>query len=425
VLEIGAGDGGNLIPMAYTLPASRFTGIDAARAPVADGRRTIRELGLANIDLLHADLREIGRKHGAFDYVIAHGVYSWIPGEARDALLALCAACLAAGGVASISYNVYPGCYARRMLREMALFHAQGKATVEGARHFLRLLRDAATPPEPWRRLLASEIERMLEGEPATLLHDDLAPVNDPLYFHEFMAGASRHGLQYLGEAHLHEMSDHRGFATALGWDRVSREQYVDFLTLRRFRQTLLCRKGIRLAKQPLVGRLGRLWFSSPAKRDGDSAEGANGVRIRLRDRLVAGIADQLGAAWPRPLSFEELRVRSKSAGEILSSFCMSGFAEPHAWPFPATKEVSDHPVASAVARREARDSLVVTNLLHRSVHLDESIAALLKLLDGSRNGASLTRDWAASPAGPSANSARGNLGPVLEWMARMALLER
>ena len=56
VLEIGCGDASNLIPMAYGLPGSRFTGIDLAAAPIAAGMSP----AAADIDASQADARLIG-----------------------------------------------------------------------------------------------------------------------------------------------------------------------------------------------------------------------------------------------------------------------------------------------------------------------------------------------------------------------------
>src|SRR5512141_2176499 len=56
VLELGCGDGGNLIPMAYVLPESTFLGLDSAGSAVARGREQIAALGLTNVTLEHVDL---------------------------------------------------------------------------------------------------------------------------------------------------------------------------------------------------------------------------------------------------------------------------------------------------------------------------------------------------------------------------------
>jgi SAM-dependent methyltransferase len=109
VLELGCGSGANLIPQAYYLPESRFTGIDMAAEPIAVARAMAGDLGLSNIDLRVADLRDLGTEVGEFDYIFAHGLYSWIPADVRDRLLAVCSERLAPQGVAFVSYNVYPG----------------------------------------------------------------------------------------------------------------------------------------------------------------------------------------------------------------------------------------------------------------------------------------------------------------------------
>src|SRR5829696_5245443 len=125
VLEIGCGAGGNLIAMAAATPGIRALGFDLAAGPVADGQRAIAEIGLENVELRHGDVRAV-TDLGEFDYVIAHGVYSWIPADARDALLATIREHMVPNGIAYISYNAEPGGYFRRMLRDAGLWHARG-----------------------------------------------------------------------------------------------------------------------------------------------------------------------------------------------------------------------------------------------------------------------------------------------------------
>src|SRR5215467_8994536 len=74
VLELGCGDGGNLIPMAFTLPKSCFTGLDLAGTAIARGRSLLGALDLSNIRLLHLDLLDVSIDFGEFDYIIAHGL---------------------------------------------------------------------------------------------------------------------------------------------------------------------------------------------------------------------------------------------------------------------------------------------------------------------------------------------------------------
>jgi hypothetical protein len=279
-------------------------------------------------------------------------------------------------------------------------------------------LRSAAMLNEPMRALLESEIESTLERDTAGLYHDDLSGENHPVYFHQFVEHAGSHGLQYLGDAHLHETIDHRQVLNALGNDRIAREQYLDFLKLRRFRQSLLCRAEEKVARAPMARRLAKLWFSSPARAEGDFLTGANRVRIRAGDPAVEKVARKLARAWPRPVPAAEL-----GDGEIVQSLCWGGFVEPHAWRFPSAEAVSERPLASAVARREVERSAYVTNLCHRSVFLEPPAATLLPLVDGTRTLEEMAREWRRQRRGTAVAKAREQVKETLDWMAEMALL--
>ena len=56
VLELGCGDGGNLVPMAYGLPGSHFSGVDLSGAAVERAAAVAGVLGLGNLDVRRADL---------------------------------------------------------------------------------------------------------------------------------------------------------------------------------------------------------------------------------------------------------------------------------------------------------------------------------------------------------------------------------
>jgi SAM-dependent methyltransferase len=130
VLELGCGDGMNLISMAHGLPQSEFFGIDSAGRAIAEGNQTIDDLSLDNVRLQQLDLMKFAANDVAFDYIIAHGLYSWVPDPVRDRILAICSECLSQNGIAYVSYNTYPGGHIRDMVREMMLFHVRGASDV-------------------------------------------------------------------------------------------------------------------------------------------------------------------------------------------------------------------------------------------------------------------------------------------------------
>src|SRR5262249_29590623 len=124
VLELGCASGGNLIPMAVALPESQFVGIDLSPAQVADGQATIAALGVRNVTLEAQSILDLDESIGTFDYIVCHGVYSWVPPAVQDGILAVFARHLAPQGVAYVSYNTHPGWHLRGMVRDMMLFHA-------------------------------------------------------------------------------------------------------------------------------------------------------------------------------------------------------------------------------------------------------------------------------------------------------------
>src|SRR5947207_11043 len=131
VLELGCGDGGNLIPMAYTLRHSQFVGLDLGTRGIAVGQEMIDALALSNVKLQCRDILASGEELGMFDYIISHGVYSWVPPPVQERMLAICGECLNPHGVAYISYAVYPGAHVRTMVAEMLQYHARRFASAQ------------------------------------------------------------------------------------------------------------------------------------------------------------------------------------------------------------------------------------------------------------------------------------------------------
>jgi SAM-dependent methyltransferase len=178
VLEIACGDGANLLPMAAVLPQSQFVGFDLAEQPVEAGRRLAERAGLRNVTLSTLDLTRFPADAGAFDYIVAHGLYSWIPAAVRDQLLRLIARHLAPRGVAFVSYNVYPGCYVRRMVWEMLKFHTEPlpgtTQRIAEAKALARLLAEGRTSEDAYAFLMRGELERFSMRDSGALYHDDL-----------------------------------------------------------------------------------------------------------------------------------------------------------------------------------------------------------------------------------------------------------
>ena len=211
VLEIGCADGSNIITMAFHLPGSTFVGIDGSAPQIERGQKIVDDLSLDNITLLACDLRDVGEDMGDFDYIIAHGIFSWIAEDARHALMQLCRARLKPSGIAYISYNVYPGWHYYEQLRGMMRFHSRGMSSVteeiQQARAIIRFVGDAIIDTgSPRAEFFKSVMPDILQMNDDYVYHEYLELNNRPMYFYEFIGMAMQHGMQYLGETMFHSM---------------------------------------------------------------------------------------------------------------------------------------------------------------------------------------------------------------------------
>lgn len=449
VLELGCGDAGNLVPMALALPGARFVGVDAAAGAIARGRALVEALGLENVALDEGAIEEFEPSEEGFDYVIAHGVYSWVTAAVRDRLLALCRSVLSERGVAYVSYNALPGGRMSEALRDMLVFHTApldkpGERT-EQARELLRLLIAGWSEGHEFGAIMRRHAERLLERSDETLFHDELAAVNEPVYFREFAAHAARHGLQYLAEADFFEMQtgvlpDEVAGELLAVEDPIRREQYLDFLKGRMFRQTLLCRAEVPLDRSPRPLVLEDLAVSSPARPTGDpdcagrvTFEGPTGSTITTDHPLVQPALERVGRSWPTAVWVRELipweageADRAAICGALLR--CYAGnLVQLHTAPPDLATSIGERPEASPLARHQARSGQLVTNLRHTSVRIEDDLGRrLVVLLDGTRDRAQLLRELRAFlvDAGKEVpDDLEGGLERSLQGLAGLALL--
>lgn len=251
VLEVGCSAGGNLIPLAARYPEARFTGIDLSHVQVDQAQQAIRALNLLNIDIRHLSLTDLEPAAEKFDYLICHGVYSWVPEPVQEVILSICQRDLAADGVAYISYNTYPGWKLREVIRDAILYHTGGiqepMKQVAEARGIIQYIFKITDQESAFGRFLKAEAELMNKVKDDYLYHEYLEINNRPCYFKDFIQRAADHQLAYLGEAVLADMAPQRlGPEVYKTLQRLSRgniiatEQYMDFFRNRTFRQTLL-----------------------------------------------------------------------------------------------------------------------------------------------------------------------------------------
>ncbi|MCS6865707.1 MAG: class I SAM-dependent methyltransferase [Gemmata sp.] len=476
VLELGCAAGGNLLPMAEAFPASEFVGVDLSARQIAEGQRDLERLGLTNVRLHHANILDIDNSYGSFDYIICHGVFSWVPRNVQEHILALCGQQLTPRGVAYISYNTYPGWHMRGLIRDIMRYHALRFPTpqerVGQARALIDFLAQSVrNDTGAYAVLLRTELELMQNQSDHYLYHEQLEDINDPMYFHTFIERAQQHRLRYLGEARVSTMvtrnfgPDVQKTLSLLASDLIQTEQYLDFVRNRTFRETLLVRDeqtpdwtitpermvGLHIASpaQPQPTQSVDLTNESPAQFVTPS-----GLSISATWPLLKATMQLLAEAWPGTVPYRELLAQaaarcgrpladeeaSRLTLNLLNAYLSSDVIELHATPITLSRTRSEKPRALAYARlRAAAGHRKVTNRRHEVVILPDLHVRLVPLLDGRHDREALLEaltayaqkgDLTVNVSGQPVTDAETLrralarvLEPALETLARDALL--
>ena len=474
VLELGCASGGNLIPMAWHLPHSEFVGIDLEAAQIREGQELVAELGLGNIHLAQGDILQLDDELGRFDYIIAHGVYSWVPAPVQEALMALCRRLLQPQGIAYISFNTRPGWHVRGMLREMLLYHVRGVeepvARLNKAYELIELL--SSTLPQQSRPLakhLAMEVSYLKKAHPSYVYHEYLETYNAPVLVSEFLAQVERHGLRFLCESELYTM-----FASSLGPqveqfldqfpDQASHEQYLDLLTQRTFRQTLLCQGEVAPNYNIDLERLDQFAcyanLQPPEKLDlrhdrPQSFHTAAGNTVEVAEPLCKAMLKILFEVFPDAVALTELLPAARELVRAAHGKKPAP-AETVAWrgelfnlvancllnlclePMALRTGIDTRPRLNALAQAQVRRGISnLTTVWHETLNTDAFSHHLARLLDGTRDRQALldqlmqnVADGSLSlpdlPAGVQQRrtSLAANLDRMLVLFARNGILE-
>jgi len=434
VLELGCGVGSNLIGMASQLSGTEFIGLDLAGRPIASGQSWVKEIGLRNITLHPMDLCEASpERFGRFDFIIAHGLYSWVPAHVRERILAICRDMLNPQGVAYVSYNAYPGNHLRDLVRGMMRFHTaafEDPAEKAGqARGLLKFLAESTPQPDYYVAAIRAQFERTLKCADEAFYHDDLSEVNQPFYFNEFISDAGRHGLQFLGEARANDLPAGKFTPQVMqrmkeldGASEVVQEQYKDFIRGTAFRETLLCHTEITIASNPLVERVPKLFACCDAtpKEEPEDQDGMTTLFRRPKESeletthpLVSAALKSLCSSWPEAVSFETLLATARTAttaaafnrsdraeaeAETLAGALMrayrAGFLQLQIFPHQVTRVLSERPAVSRLARFLLERGASAPNQLHVFIKFPDPLSRrLVQLLDGTRDREMLTSD--------------------------------
>ena len=307
VLELGCACGGNIIPQAIYYPDTTFVGIDLSGVQIKHGQELIKSMGLSNITLLEKNIMDIEEDFGSFDYIIVHGIWSWVPDVVKDKILSICNKNLSDSGIAYVSYNTYPGWKRLEQLRDIMLYserQAPSKTLQDRTvytKNVLQLIQKTMKIDE--RSYKQSEykinnIQRILSADDCYVAHEYLAAINDPAYISEFVKRAEAQGCSYIGDECLQ-----RSFISWLSNDvvnnintlaqgnHIDKEQYYDYIYDTQFRRALLtkcCNKDRitrdETVKQSILNSLYFLTTDKTARRV--PPEWTNKVQITIQELM-------------------------------------------------------------------------------------------------------------------------------------------
>jgi trans-aconitate methyltransferase len=433
VLEIGCAAGHNLLPLAARWPDSRFTGIDFSSPAILEARETARCAGLPHVEFIETDLTTFDPGDEVrYDFIIVHGVYSWVPEEVRQALLKFCARRLSAAGCVVISYNTLPGWSLRKTLvdltSDIAASPAAG-AIGNSPEEILGYLATATGNRTPYARHLTAVLHDLFGKGEEMLPFDDFSPVNEPCTFQQFTHGASRHGLHYLGESQLTEnfpsslAPEAAGLLKPFVGDPLVLQQTIDVLTNRTFRSALLCRSDAVLLGNISADALFQFSVRTPHEVEQEADQvcivSPGGEVLARFDRplaiaffsalskpkpharLVRELFDQLASADEKKPELSRLIIDSAGKGLVLLHDGILRF----------NSEIPDFPNLGRLRLIAAAKGQALVDVYHRPHRLEEGQRKIAALMDGSRSFAELEA------------LAKSNL-PHLDfswWMGRLA----
>jgi len=436
VLELGCASGMNLVPQAIDFPNSEFIGIDLSKRQIADGVRLTKDLRTPNVDLRHADIMEVDASWGEFDYILCHGILSWVPNEVQRKVFEVFQTNLSPQGVAIVSYNTYPGWHSVEIVRNAMAFHASHfsapKERVDHGIAFARFMAEYGPQDSPITQIFKQECDGALKQHESYIAHEFLETCNRPFYFTEIAALGRDFGLQYLCEPVFARMllenypvpNDIGQMIRAM--PLLKQEQYIDFLSYRRFRSTMFCHQEVALDRSVASEDLMRfhLAFGAPGTKNLDNADptdekaielsfSTNGFNVTMgvTDPFVKAAIIHLYCERPGFVSCEDLWKAAVSLTgtkspprrddpkhgirALIDSLVVpfsKGVLDICITPPKFVTEISKYPKISEMAQWQVARSSSVISQLHSTHQLDPITTHILRRLDGHHDRGQLAQ---------------------------------
>lgn len=425
VLELGCAGGGNLMSLAMDYPKAEFYGIDLSKEQIDQGEEHRKALKIKNLKLEQMDIAKFSQDKGQFDYIICHGVFSWVPDPVRDKILEICSKHLSENGLAIISYNCLPGWAAVRSVRDMLLFHTarfeNPDDKVKQARLLLQFLSENTPKDSPYKSILDHEKAILGRTNKDYILHEYLEEVNNQYYFHEFMSLANDHNLQYVADSNVSTMftgNMPKGAAEKLSAvnNIIEQEQYMDYIRNRRFRYSILTHKDRDVTRNIDASVIYDLYVISHFEAEEAVANDNKKVAFRnpgqknpitISDPGTKAVFQKMGEHKGQPVKLDAIIKEVAKDYKLDEStlkiamqtniirLVLSGYIKLASEPVRWVTSVSEKPAVYELARYQGGlpNQSWVTNTERRRIRINQMTGKILSLADGTKTVPDLVKE--------------------------------
>ena len=415
VLELGGASGGNIMTAAESFPNSTFVCVDYSKRQIEDGKRLVEESGIKNMNLHYMSIEDITPEFGEFDYIIAHGLMSWIPKELQPKVLEIIGQNLSPNGIAFVSYNTYPAWGFYERMRDMMIYHTapikeMGKPMNEvsaQAKSFVKFLAENNQSKDAgYTQFLQGEVDLLDKTQLFYVAHEYLEACNNPLWFKDFYRMAEKAGVQYVTDSNLPTAYvgnlKTKAQQALQGQGLEQTEQYIDFLLNRRFRQSIVCKAGVDVKRSLNPKVIENFYLTTSVQKldktadDGSVIYAARGMEFKVQAGPSLAMFEILLESGTQPMHAKVLiQKMAERAGipeeearkYLLGSgvqMVLHGGLNIHGHPGVYVSELSEKPYAPNLIRVQGSSMGWVNGRHFRPVKLKKNESILISYVDGN-----------------------------------------
>jgi ubiquinone/menaquinone biosynthesis C-methylase UbiE len=216
-LELGCGTGVSAVIAAATHPQGTFIGIDINAAAIVQAQALAQAAGLRNVQFICASFEEALNDPAhvlpACEFVVSHGVYSWVSPEIRRVMQQLVQRLLKPGGVLYMAYMSQPGSASMAAAQKLAQLYASSHAldTIAQTHQALNLLQRTAQAGTGYfaeHARMTSAVDQLARMDERYVAHEFLNVHWDSLHVADVMADMQSVDCDFIGSATLLENVD-------------------------------------------------------------------------------------------------------------------------------------------------------------------------------------------------------------------------